>query len=136
MEILQTIILSFFSSLVGGFVSYYFAQKTESQKLLQLHKQKAEAVAHLFAMWFKYKGKEKELLTNTELADYYENLNRMSLELSIWMKDEKLLTDVMRRLQNLPDSKDPRSIIGEIRRLILETPSDKFDPQQITLWPK
>ena len=60
----------------------------------------------------------------------------MSLELSIWMKDEKLLTDVMRRLQNLPDSKDPRSIIGEIRRLILETPSDKFDPQQITLWPK
>lgn len=124
------------SGSIGGSISYYFAQKTENYKFLQLQKQKAEAVARLFARWIKYRGKEKDCLNQNELIEYFEELNRMSFEISFWITDHKLLTDIMLRLQNASDAKDIRAIIGDIRKLILENPKDKFDAQQITLWPK
>ena len=136
MDIIQTITLTIASSLIGGFTSFYFAQKTENYRFLQLQKQKAEAVARLFAKWTKYKGKENELLNQNELLDYFEELNQMSFELSLWIQDEELLTDIMLRLQNDSAAKDVRTLVGETRKLILEKPNDKFDHQQITLWPK
>jgi len=132
----ETITITISSGLIGGFISFYFAQKTEKYKFAQLQKQKAEAVARLFSKWIKYSEEEIKRLNEEQLSDYYEELNRMSIEVSFWIKDQKLLTDIMIRLQNDPSSKNIREIIGEVRKLILENPKDVFDAQKITLWPK
>lgn len=136
MDVAQTVVITIASGLIGGYISYYFAQKTENYKFVQLQKQKAEAIAKLFALWIKYKGKEVDILDDKELKDYFEDLNRMSLELTLWIKDDQLLNDIMLRLQNHESAKDIRNIVGDVRKMILENKKDKFDSQQITLWPK
>ncbi len=75
-------------------------------------------------------------MNENELRDYFEELNQMSLELALWVPDSKLLNDIMLRLQNNPDAKGIRQIVGDVRKLILENSQDDFDNQQITLWPK
>lgn len=136
MDTIETIIITITSGFVGGFISYYFAEKTENYKFAQLQKQKAEVVAKLFSKWIKYSGKEKEHLDTKELSEYYEELNKMSCEISLWIKDHKLLTDIMLRLQNNPGAKNIRKIIGDTRKFILENAKDEFNDQEITLWPK
>lgn len=136
MNIIQTIIITIASGLIGGYISYYFTQKTENYKFIQLQKQKAEAIAKLFARWIKFQGKEVDILNDKELKDYFEDLNKMSLELTLWIKDEQLLNNIMLRLQNHESAKDIRNIVGDVRKMILENKNDKFDIQQITLWPK
>lgn len=58
----------------------------------------------------------------------------MSFEISLWVKDEVLLKDIMDRLQNKDGSKPVRRIVGEIRNLILEYRSG-FDSNDIVTWP-
>jgi hypothetical protein len=58
----------------------------------------------------------------------------MSLELSLWVEDVELLNDIMTRLQNADNAKSIRTLIGQVRKLILEK-NDVFDPQNIVLWP-
>ncbi len=136
MNTIQTILITVTSGLIGGYISFYFTQRSENYKFVRLQKQKAEAVAKLFARWIKCRGKESEKLNELELRDYFEDLNRMSLELALWIHDEKLLNNIMLRLQNHESAKDIRKIVGDVRKMILENPNDKFDDQQITLWPK
>ncbi|HAE36604.1 MAG: hypothetical protein UR85_C0004G0058 [Candidatus Nomurabacteria bacterium GW2011_GWF2_35_66] len=136
MNTIGTIIITIASGLIGGYISYYFAQKTENYKFIQLQKQKAESIAKLFARWIKYQGKEVDILNDKELKDYFEDLNRMSLELTLWIKDEQLLNNIMLRLQNHESAKDVRNIVGDVRKMIIENQNDKFDSSQITLWPK
>ena len=117
-------------------VTYFFSVKLENYRFEQLQKQKAEATAAFIAKWIKYRGKEENFLTNKrELLDYYEELNRMSFELSLWIEDEKFLTDLMVRLQNGDDAKDTREILGNLRKLILNLKNDDFDSKNITIWP-
>lgn len=136
MDTIETIVITIMSGLIGGYVSYYFSEQTEKYKFVQLQRQKAEAVARLFSRWIKYRGKEANYLNEKELFDYFEELNQMTFELSLWISDEKLLTDIMLRLQNHQEAKDVRSLIGDIRKLILDKPFDKFNVQEITVWPK
>ncbi|MFA6392885.1 MAG: hypothetical protein WCW54_02280 [Candidatus Paceibacterota bacterium] len=135
MNNIETIIIVIVSVLIGGVTTYYFSKKTEDYKFLQAQKQKAEAVAKLFSRWIKYRGKERDYLNQDELIDYYEGLNQMSFEVSFCIKDYKLLSDIMLLLQNAPDAKNFRVIIGEMRKLILCIQKDNFDPQNITIWP-
>jgi hypothetical protein len=74
-------------------------------------------------------------LNEKELIDYYEELSQLSLELSLWIKDEKLLDKIMSRTQMKEKSPNVREIVGKIRELILDTKNDKFNPHDITLWP-
>lgn len=136
MDSIQTIVIIITSALIGGFISYYFTQKTEKYKLLQLHRQKAESVARLFAKWIKYRGKENIILNKEEQFDYYEDLNQMSIEAALWISDEDLLKDVMARLENKPDAKSVHNLIGEVRKLILDNKKDGFDSNNVVIWPR
>lgn len=108
----------------------------ENYKFLHLKKQKAEAVAKLFARWIKYEGKEVGVLNEKEPQDYYEDLNKMSLEMTLWIEDDALLTDIMLRLQNHDSAKDIRAIVGTLRKTMLGRQTGTFDSRQITLWPR
>ena len=53
MNIIETILLTISSGLIGGFISYYFAEKTENYKFELLKKEQAVKVAELFACWMR-----------------------------------------------------------------------------------
>ena len=136
MDTIQTITITVTSGLIGGFISYFVAQKAERYKFTQLQRQKAESIAQLFARWIKYRGEESAILSKKERFDYYEGLNRMSIEIALWVGDKKLLTDIMARLENKPDAKSIHNLIGEVRRLILDNNNDDFDSDNVIIWPR
>lgn len=135
LSLIQWLLAIWIKSRLEKSIQHEYDKKLENYKFTQLQRQKAEAVARLFSKWIKYRGKESDYLEKNELLNFYEELNQTSLEISLWIKDEELLLDIMTRLQNKESAKDIRTIIGQIRKLILETKESKFDPQEITLWP-
>ena len=116
-------------------IQHEYAKKLEDYRFSQIQRQKAEIIASFFAKWIKYRGKEKDFLTDKDLINYYEELNRMSLEISLWMKDKKVLSEIMSRTQLKDGSGNIRSITGRVRKLILDIKHDSFDPKNITIWP-
>ena len=116
-------------------IQHEYDKKIEDYKFSQTKRQKAEIIAKLFARWIKYSGKEQNFLDKKGLLDYYEELNQMSLELSLWIQDKRILNDIMATFNQVKESKDVRSLTGQIRKIILEDNEDSFNPQNIILWP-
>lgn len=136
MSVIQTVVIIITSALIGGFISHYFGQKAEEYRFSQLKRQKAESIARLFAKWIKYRGKENKILNKKDRFDYYEDLNRMSIEVALWIDDNNLLSDIMARLENQPDAKSIHNLIGEVRKLILGNKEDSFDSNRVVIWPR
>ena len=53
MNVFETIIITISSGLIGGFISYYFSEKTEKYKFELLKREQASRVAELFAFWLR-----------------------------------------------------------------------------------
>lgn len=132
--VVQWLLAQWLSARLEKSIQHEYDRKLEEYKFQQLQREKAETIARFFARWIKYRGTESEYLNKRELIDFYEELNQMSLEISLWIKDPKILKDIMAKLQLKGDSKDIRALTGEIRKLILNI-DDGFDPQEIVLWP-
>lgn len=116
-------------------IQHEYDKKLEDYKFSQVERQKAEMIATFFAKWIKYRGKERDFLNDKELIDYYEELNKMSLEITLWIKDEQILNEIMSRTQLKDGVGDIFAITVKIRKLILDLKNDKFDPENITRWP-
>jgi hypothetical protein len=134
-SILQFLLSNWIKNRLEKSIQHEYDKKLEDYKFSQLQRQKAETIANYFALWTKYRGNEEKILNKNELITYYEDLSRMSLELSLWIKDGELLNEIMSRTQNKEGSSDIRTIIGKIRKLILGIEVDKFNSEEITLWP-
>lgn len=134
--ILQFLLANWIRIRLEQSIRHDYDKELEDYKFSQLQRKKAESVANLFSHWIKYRGKENSLLSKKEQFEYYENLNKMSIEISLWIKDEVLLTDIMGRLQNKPDAKTVHELVGEVRKLILNDKEDSFDSMEVVVWPR
>jgi hypothetical protein len=133
--IIQFLLSNWIKSRLEKSIEHEYAKKLEDYKFTQLQRQKAEMIANFFAKWIKYRGKEREFLNDKELIDYYEELNNMSLELCLWIKNEEVLNEIMARTQLKDGSGNIWSITGKVRKLILDIKDDSFDSNNITIWP-
>lgn len=135
-SLVQFFLSNWIKSRLEKSIQHEYDKKLEEYKFLQAQRQKAEIIARFIAKWIKFRGNEQILLTDKkELLDYYDELNQMSLEISLWIADSAILTDAMRRFQNNQQAKDIRVLVGQFRKYILKLKDDDFDVQQITLWP-
>lgn len=134
-SILQLLLSIWIKSRLEKSIQHEYDKKLEEYKFLQTQRQKSEIVARFFAKWIKFRGKEQDILETKDLLNYYEDLNQMSIELSLWVVDETILKDVMKRFQNDQQSKNIRQLIGQFRELILNIKNKDFDVNEITLWP-
>lgn len=116
-------------------IQYEYDRHLEDYRDSRVRRQKAELVAELFSKWIKYYGRETVLLKKEELIEYYETLNKLSLELSLWLEDEEIYKNIMSRLENSPDAKDLRELVGDVRTYLLEKDCESFKAQSIVLWP-
>lgn len=116
-------------------IQYEYDRILEEHRFDQMVRQKAEATAKLFSKWIQYRGQEEHILDQRELIDYYEELNRMVFEISFWIKDEKLLSDIMLRLQNHGNAKSIFDLIVDLRKKILNDKGDTFLSSDMTIFP-
>lgn len=123
-----TAVIAIITSIFAVWLTYKLNQK-------QLQKEKAAVIAELFSKWIKYTDETISEISKEELSSYYEDLNRLSLEISLWIKDETLLNDIMNTLSG-DTSQDVQALIVRVRKMVLENNKDKFDPKKITLWYK
>ena len=136
MNIIITLILTITSGLIGGFTSYYFAEKTENYKFELLKQEQASKIADLFAYWIKYDDSTFKELDDESQKDYYHNLNKLSWELAIWISDESVVKEIMFRLGNDKKAKDIRILILEARKLLQKKENKYLKPKDIVYFSK
>lgn len=117
MNILETIIITISSGLIGGSISYYFSEKIEYYKFELLKKEQSAKISELFSFWIRYNDKTVKMITGNERRDYLEKLNKLTWELFIWIKDEKIVKKIMDKLTH-NSREDIRQIIFEVRKEI------------------
>lgn len=116
---------------IGALLNHFSVKKIESESL---QKVQAAKIAEFFAKWAKYNAKEKEVLDKTQLYDYYEELTKMSYELSLWVKDEKLLKKIMSRLINKDTALQVKQLLIEVRELILDKAPKELTADDLVHW--
>lgn len=134
MDILGTIIITITSGLIGGFISFYFGEKTENYKFELLRREQAAKIASLLAKWGKYSGKDITILDKKELYDRYEEMTRLSYELSLWISDEELVKRIMARFGNKEGAPETKELLIKIREHILGKKTKKLKAEEIIHW--
>jgi hypothetical protein len=119
-ELIEKIILMITSFLAGGLMGYFFSLKIEEYKFYIYQRQQAEKIAELFAKWIKYNGQSDKFLNDKERIDYYEQLNKLTWELAMWIPNEQLVKKIMVLLSNAQNALNIKEIIIETRGLILQ----------------
>jgi len=130
MNALETIIVTISSGLIGGFISYYFAEKTEKYKFEILKREQAAKVAELFSFWLKCDDAKLEKMTQEERINHCEKLNRITWELAIWIPDERIVKNIMDKLSH-SSTQDIKEIILNIREQIQDKKSKKLEWKNI-----
>ncbi len=130
MSIIQNLIVSISGGLIGGYTSYYFSEKVENYKFELLKKEQAIAVAELFAFWIRYDNQTINALSDVHKKDYFEKMNRLTWEISIWIDDEGIVKKIMKRLENKTDI-EIKTIILEVRELVQKRKNNNLKPDDL-----
>jgi len=119
--ILPIVISSAISCAFGLYLNY------QTQKLAEqaYRRQQAEKVAALFAKWIK-----KPVLESGD-DDHREELNRLTWEILLWIPDEKLVSEIMARLNNSENAKDIKEILLKVRTLMMEKKTTEIKADQV-----
>jgi len=136
MENYWTIIIPFITLIIGGLIGYFSGIKLESYRFEIRRREQAVKIAEFFAKWIKYRGREEKLLSKKELVDYYEDLTRMSFEISLWIEDEEVLKKIMALLSYAKGAPNVREILIKVRDLISKSKTKSFKANNIIVWPK
>lgn len=115
-------------------IKHQYDKQIEEYKYLISKREKVANIATFFSHWIKYRGNEQALLNDRELTDYYEALNRMSFELTLWIEDDVILKDIMKRLRNEDGSAHTIDLLLTTKTLLTQKPTD-LTRKDITLWP-
>lgn len=135
-------ILQFLSSLwiksrLEKSIEHEYSRKLEDYKFSLRRKAEAAKIAELFAKWIKYGGNERTLISDKEQQrNYYEELNRLSYELTLWVEDQVLIKKIARLLQRQDGHVTIEKIIVQIRKLILDKNGEDITEEDVTHWPK
>lgn len=117
MNILETIIITMASGLIGGSISYFFSEKIENYKFDLMKKEQAAKAAELFSLWLKCDDEVVKKFSEEERRNHCEKLNKLTWELAIWIPDEKIVKSIMEKLSHSSKA-DIKEIILQIREQI------------------
>lgn len=115
-------------------IQHEYDKKLEDYRFSILQREQAAKIATFFARWAKYSAKEKAILNKKEMHDYYEDLTRMSYELSLWIPDEKLVKKIMSRLELKEGAPEVKELLIEIREHILGKKTKTLKAGEIIHW--
>jgi hypothetical protein len=116
-------------------IRHEYDRKLEEYKFSLSKRDKVANIASFFSLWIKYRGHERKWLNEKELIEYYRELTKMSFELVLWIDDDDLLKDVMKRLKNEDGSQNTVELLLKARELISVRYKSNLKVEDVTLWP-
>ncbi|MHB1330370.1 MAG: hypothetical protein ACYCY6_00100 [Minisyncoccota bacterium] len=133
--IIQWILSIWIKSRLEQSIRHEYDRQLEEYKFSLSKRDKVANIASFFSLWIKYRGNERAWLDEKELIEYYRELTKMSFELALWVDDENLLKDVMKRLKNKDGSQGTIELLLKVKKLISENKESSLKAEDITLWP-
>jgi hypothetical protein len=133
--IIQWLLSIWIKSRLEQSIRHEYDKQLEEYKFSLSKRDKVANIASFFSLWIKYRGCERAWLDEKELIEYYRELTKMSFELALWVDDEDLLKDVMRRLKNEDGAQDTVSLLLMVKKLISENKEPDLKAEDITVWP-
>jgi hypothetical protein len=118
-SVIQFIASKWIIARINESIRHEYEKKLEEYKFEIVQREQASKISELFAMWFKYGGREDELLDVDSKRNHFEKLNKLTCELAIWVKNENLVKEIMSRLHNDKDALHYKEIIIKMREYIL-----------------
>lgn len=100
-------------------IQYEYDKKIQDYNFFLLQKEQAIKVATLLARWIEYGENPNKILNENEMRDYFEELNKMTLELAIWIPDEEIAKKLMICLSHGVSAPNIRELIIDVRKLVL-----------------
>lgn len=116
-------------------IRHEYDKQLEEHKFTISKRDKVANIASFFSLWIKYRGHEHKWLKGNDLINYYQELTRMSFELALWVDDDDLLKDVMKRLKNEDGSENTVGLLLKVKKVISENKKSTLKVDDITLWP-
>ncbi len=116
-------------------IKHEYDKQLEEHKFAISKRDKTANIASFFSLWIKYRGHEQGWLKGKDLIEYYQKLTQMSFEFALWIDDEDLLRDVMKRLKNEDGSENTIELLLEVRKFISKNKTSKLKAEDITIWP-
>ena len=132
--IIQFLLANWIKARLEKSIQHEYDKKLEDYRFSILQREQAAKIATFFARWAKYSAREKTILNKKELHDYYEELTRMSYELSLWIPDENLVKKIMSRLELKKGAPEVKTLLIEIREHILGKKTETLKAGEIIHW--
>lgn len=126
---------TWFAARIRESIKHEYDRNFETYRRSLNRTEKAEKIAQLLARWIKYGKTPESVLDAKQLLDYKEELNRLSLELALWVEDEDLLLQVMNTLSHGHNASSIRDIIIRTRKLLLGVGPRQLHASDIVIWP-
>ena len=107
-------------ALLTALLTYVLTIKSAAYKQELQYRERAAKISELFACWIKYSPTQLQNLTPQEKSDYYEKLNRLTWELTLWVSDDKIVKAIMDKLAHKSDQ-NIKEIMLSIRKTLHKT---------------
>jgi hypothetical protein len=133
--LLQWLISNWLKIRLEQSIRHEYDKQLEEYKFAISKRDRIANIASFFSLWIKYRGHERKWLNDRDLIDYYRELTQMSFELALWVDDEDLLKEVMKRLKNEDGSENTVELLLRAKGLISENKNSTLGADNITIWP-
>ncbi len=132
--VIQWLLAKWIKTRLEESIRHEYGKDLEDYRFSIYQREQAAKIANFFAKWAKYDAKEKDILNERELLDYYEGLTRMSYELSLWIRDEDLVKKIMARLTLSKNAPEVKQLLIEIREHILGQKCKILKAEDLVHW--
>ena len=133
--IIQWILSLWIKTRLEKSIQHEYDKQLEEYRFSISKREKIANIASFFSLWIKYRGHERKWLNDEDLIDYYKELTKMSFELALWVDDDNLLKDIMKRLKNEDGSENINNLLLKAKKIINENKQTELKAEDITLWP-
>ncbi|OHA51182.1 MAG: hypothetical protein A3A97_02830 [Candidatus Terrybacteria bacterium RIFCSPLOWO2_01_FULL_40_23] len=117
-SVAQFLIATWIKARLEKSIQHEYDKKSIDYNFSILQREQAVKIAALLAKWIKYGEDSTEVLSENERRNYFEELNKMTLELAIWIPDEEIVKKLMACLSHNETAPNIREIVTDVRALV------------------
>ncbi len=113
-SIIQFLFGIWLKSRLENSIRHEYDKQLEDYKEMYFKREQSSKISTLLATWISKPADE----TPKDKALRFKKLNQLSFELALWIPDEILLKELMKRLSNNPEAQGTKDILLYCRELI------------------
>jgi len=134
LAIIQTLLSFWIKSRIELSIKNEYDRQLEDYRFSLLQKEYSIKLAELLTRWIEFDQNDYDSMAEDFKMDLNRTLNKLSMEIFLWIPDEKLIKEIMGRLANKKDSLSVRQLIFELRKIMHNKDAKILKADDLTLW--